>query len=115
MACVKSRPVHEHFCELLPEEDPTLIDGHLLVVLLDGSQLSGAFAEYCERRVTRLSDRAEFQMALVDASDFKTLARRSSEFPAIFHFACGREARLVVGIDDCLEFLREFILNNKRQ
>ena len=107
--------MHEHLCQLLPGEDPALTDGHLLIVLLDGSDLSNAYYDYCVRRVVALSDKAEFQMALAPSDDFPNLAARASEFPALFHFVCGIEDDYAIGVDDCLEFLREFIINNKRQ
>ena len=107
--------VYDHFCELSPGFEPSLIDGHLLVVLLDDSALSDAFADYCERRIVRLSDKAEFQIAMVSSIDFPLLDRRASDLPAIFHFACGVENERSFGVDDCMEFLREFILNNQRQ
>jgi len=107
--------VYEHLCELTPGENLQDIDGHLIVVLLDDSDLSEAFAEHCERRVTGLSDKAEFSLALARAEDFRALSRRALEFPALFHFACGVENARMAGVDDCLEFLREFILNNMRQ
>ena len=107
--------VHEHFCDLSPDEEPSVHDGHFLVVVLDGGQLSDAFAEYCERRVLRLSDKAEFQIAMVAAADFPRLSNRAPEFPALYHFSFGKERKRAYGLDDCLDFLREFILNNKRQ
>ena len=108
-------PVHEHLYQLHPGEDPALIDGHLLVVLLDGGSLSNAFYDYCVRRVIGLSDKAEFQMALVPADDFPEFRDRASDMPALFHFACGVEKSREFGVDDCLEFFREFIANNRRQ
>lgn len=107
--------MHEHFCELLPGDDPISIDGHLLVVLLDSSSLSDAFAEYCEKRIIRLTDKSEFEIAIVMDSDFPDLAKKAKEFPAILHYSFGSERSRVNGIDDCLEFLTEFILNNTRK
>jgi hypothetical protein len=107
--------VYEHFCELLPGDDPALIDGHMLVVLLDDSSLSEAFAEYCEKRITRLSDKSDFQIAIVTAGDFPDLSRRVLEFPATLHYTFGVVRSRVFGVDDCLEFLNEFILNNTRR
>lgn len=107
--------MHEHFYELSPGDDPTLIDGHLLVVLLDDSRISDAFAEYCETRIIRLSDKSEFQIAIVSESDFPNLSRKSQEFPAIFHYRFGVVRSRVFGVDECLEFLPEFILNNTRR
>lgn len=107
--------MHEHFCELLPGDDPALIDGHLLVVLLDDSRLSDAFAEYCETRITRLNDKSEFQIAIVSISDFPDLSRNAQEFPALLHYRFGALKSRVYGVDDCLELLQEFILNNTRK
>lgn len=106
--------MHEHFYDLLPGEDPSEIDGHLLVVLLDSSQVSDAFAEYCERRIVRLSDRAEFQIAMVDADNFPSMKKNARDFPALFHFSCGKETRRNHGVDDSLDYLKEFIINNLR-
>lgn len=92
-----------------------MIDGHLLVILLDGSRLSDAFAEYCEARITRLSDKSEFQIAIVMDGDFPELVKNVQEFPALFHYRFGAARSRMFGIDDCLEFLTEFILNNTRQ
>ncbi len=77
--------------------------------------MSDAFADYCTRRIVRLTDKAEFQMALVNAVDFPILMQRAPEIPALFHYSSGVEKSRVTGIDDCLEFFREFILNNSRQ
>ena len=107
--------MHDHLCQLLPGEDPALSDGHLLVVLLDGGNLSNLFYDYCVRRVEALSYQFEFQMAIAPANDFPKLAARASEFPALFHFSCGVEKDYAYGVDDCLGLLTEFIANNKRQ
>lgn len=107
--------MHEHFYELTPGEHLSGVDGHLLVLVLDGTDISGSLADYCERRVLRLSDRAEFHMAFVKAEDFPLLVRGAPELPALFHFVSDVERNRSFGLDDCLDFFKEFILNNMRQ
>lgn len=105
----------DHLYALTPEESIANIDGHLLVVLLGDDALSGLYEDFCTRRVIRLSDHWEFQLSTVSATDFPDLAEKAPELPALFHFVCGREHAYVVGVDACVDFLKEFIDNNKRQ
>ena len=100
--------------ELSPVEDIACIDGHFIVLLVDNDPISDILRQHCLFRLERLDDMSEFLMAAVGAADYPLLVAKASELPVLLHFRDGVERDRIVGLDDCLEFLEEFIISNSR-
>lgn len=98
--------------DLSPYEDLSDIDGHLLVLVSDGGALSLEFERNFHRRVCRLDDASEFHAAVVRDAEFPHI-QVPDDMPALFHFLGGRQKNMVAGVDDCEDFLEEFIENNR--
>lgn len=103
----------DQFYDLSPHEDTGDIDGHLLVFVLDGSVVADAFGNAVRQRVARLNDMSEFLVALVRDRDFPSMIEDCDELPAVFHLLRGVRKGRAAGIDDCMDFLEEFIENNR--
>lgn len=101
------------FYDLSPDEDLADIDGHLLVLVMDSSALSLEFGRVFHRRIRRLDDASEFHAAMVRSVDFHRMQLAPDAMPALFHFLGGRQKHMVTGVDDCEDFLEEFIENNR--
>ncbi len=99
--------------DLSPYECIACVEGHLLVLITDDSQLSCAVAEHLERRVVRLDDASEFRLATCSAALLPELQAKAQELPALFHFLDGKSRTINHGADDCVEFFEEFVIANR--
>jgi hypothetical protein len=99
--------------DLHPDENIAEVDGHLLILLLGSHSDADSLSDYISRRVERLDDASEFQIAIVESSDFVALTLKQMDVPILLHFADGRERSRHEGIDDCVEFFDEFVISNR--
>lgn len=99
--------------DLHPDESIAEVDGHLLVLLLGPLPDSQSLSDYVYRKVERLDDSSEFQIAIVESADFPVLSGAKATVPVLVHFAYGQERDRVEGIDDCVDFFDEFVISNR--
>jgi hypothetical protein len=99
--------------DLSPDEDISLVGGHLLVVITDDTPLSTAVADHMENQIARLDDSSEFLIATRSAAMFPQLKQKAQDIPALFHFLDGKLRAVCHGVDDCVEFFEEFVIANR--
>jgi len=100
--------------DLSPQEDIALVEGDLLVVALGDDRNSNVFEAYCLRKIERLSDSYTFQVAIVQECEFPNLKLVQHDLPVVLHFDDGALQETVEGIDDCVEFLDDYIITKRR-
>jgi hypothetical protein len=99
--------------DLMPGEDVTTLDGQMLVLLMGRCTFCYKLGDHIQKKVERLDDASEFQIAIVESDDFPELNKHNTDEPLLIHFLDGKESNRVEGIDDCIDFFDEFVMNNK--
>jgi len=105
--------MREQVYDLTPWEDIHDIDGHLLVLVYNPTDLLESRLEsLMTHAVCRLGESAEFFYSAVDAKDYPHMTH-SMDTPTLTHYFSGVEKHSCSGVDDIREWFDWFVARNK--